>query len=352
MKYDFLLAPSQPAAPFSVSDLPSIAKLARIAHHKYKKRWSKRICKRPARLLYDLAYSGLKLGGNARMSLKTESETLYAKFNARRQHFGSLYFDPHSRFYEPDVSALLASLLVGKRHFFDIGANWGFFSFYAVSLPGFHGQIEAFEPAPETRNDLEGLVKDFGLSERICVHPKALSSTSGFAELAIHDQETGLNRLVGSGVGREGTMRTMIEKVRLDDLNIVPDVIKMDVEDHEYEALLGGINLLAKAKPYIVVENWLSPSSPMRTLRALRLLEHENYKLFQPCWVSSQNNSDYISTAFPGGDNPQLVLAAFKADHRFALSEQMNVFACHQERLDELICDGFKPWPVNEARPT
>jgi FkbM family methyltransferase len=342
MTKEILIAPNGPAAPFTVSDLPAIAKLCRAAHHQYRKKWSKRLAKRPTRMAYDFARDVLKLGGQGRVHLNND---LSANFDARKPHFGSIYFGNETAGYEPDVSALLASLLTKDQVFCDIGSNWGYFTFYAASLINFTGPIHAFEPVPATRADVIALRDGFGLQDRITVHATALSSDAGTVEMAVHDSETGLNRITGSGVGREGDGREMVPMSRFDDLEIKPDVIKMDVEDHEYEALSGATKTLKNAKPYIIVESWLTPSQPRRTLRALELLESHSYALYQPCWRVSTTDGDVIFPELGGrlpGPDCKLALVPFPSEQRFMLSQQMNVFACPKGRESDLTSLGFE----------
>ncbi|MBO6520598.1 MAG: FkbM family methyltransferase [Rhodospirillales bacterium] len=344
MVAETLIAPALPAHPFSTADLPPIAKLARAAHHRYRKRWTKRLGKKPVRFVYDLAQDVLKLGGRGRVTLAAPNGERTGTFDARHPHFGSIYFGHDAAGYEPDVSTLLSSLLTDSRTFFDIGANWGYFSFYAASLPGFEGPIHSFEPAPVTRADLTGLIEDFGLAERITVHGVALSDAEGSAVMAIHDKETGLNRIAGSGFGREGAGRVEVPLHRLDDLNVKPDVIKMDVEDHEFEALSGAREMLAGQKPFIIVESWLTYEKPIRTLRALRLLEDAGYVLFQPAWQVEADEGTVILPDIGGrmpGNGCRLAIVPFASEQRFMLSQQMNVFACHADRLDDLKSGGF-----------
>lgn len=342
MTDQILIAPALPAAPYRVSDLPLLARLCRAAHHQYRKKWSKRLAKRPTRMAYDFARDILKLGGQGRVNL---GESRSANFDARKPHFGSIYFGNEAAGYEPDVSALLSSLLQGDQTFCDIGSNWGYFTFYAASLSSFNGPIHAFEPVPATRSDVIGLRDGFGLQQRITVHATALSSKSGTVEMAVHDSETGLNRITGSGVGREGDLRETVPMSRFDDLGIKPDVIKMDVEDHEFEALSGAIETLKSARPFIVVESWLTPSQPRRTLRALELLESHGYDLYQPCWRVTTADGAVIfpdlGDRLPGPDC-KLALVPFPSEQRFMLAQQMNVFACPKGRDSDLMSLGFE----------
>ena len=346
MKKNILIAPEGPSSPFKVSDLPVIAKLCRAAHHHYRKKWAKRLAKRPTRMAYDVARDLLKIGGQGRMHLGQDRTAL---FDARKPHFGSIYFGNEAAGYEPDVSALLSCLLKGDQTFCDIGSNWGYFTFYAASLKDFTGPIHAFEPVPATRLDVTQLRDGFGLQDRITIHATALSSEAGSVEMAVHDSETGLNRIAGSGVGREGAGREIVKMSRFDDLGIKSDVIKMDVEDHEFEALSGAVDTLQNAKPFIIVESWLTPSQPLRTLRALRLLEEQNYDLYQPCWRIDTHDGLVIfpelGDRLPGPDC-KLALVPFPSEQRFMLSQQMNVFACPKGRQEDLISLGFEQMAI------
>ncbi|MDA0998666.1 MAG: FkbM family methyltransferase [Proteobacteria bacterium] len=343
MDSDILISDAAPAQPFQVQELPVIAILARAAHRTYQSRWQKRLCKRPARLIYDFAHDVFKLGGTGKLTVAMPDGKKNARFDARKAHFGSLYFDRAPAGYEPDVAAVLAALLTGPRTFLDIGANWGYFTLYAAALRGFTGPIHAFEPAPATRADLNGLVAELALASRVTVHAEALSDHHGQAEMAIHEAETGLNRIAGSGLGREGAGRASVALARLDDLGLSPDVIKMDVEDHEFEALSGGRAVLAEAKPAIIVESWLTPPKPVRTLQALRLLDDLGYRLYQPCWQVRTADGPVIfpdiGDRLPGPDC-RLALVPFQPEQRFMLRQQMNVVALHKDRLKQLI--GFQ----------
>jgi len=42
------------------------------------------------------------------------------------------------------------------------------------------------------------------------------------------------------------------------------------------------------------------------------------------------------------GPDCRLALVQFRSEQRFMLATQMNVFACHASRVDELEADGFK----------
>ncbi|MBM3565177.1 MAG: hypothetical protein FJX42_03570 [Alphaproteobacteria bacterium] len=136
--------------PFRVVHIPLIASLYRIGFHRFRRRWLKRLFKKPARFLFNVAYHLLKLEGRGRISLSLPGGPREFGFNGRNSQFGSVYMLPEHIVFEAGVAALLQALMQGNRVFFDIGANWGYLSLYAATLPSYTGPIHAFEPVPST----------------------------------------------------------------------------------------------------------------------------------------------------------------------------------------------------------
>lgn len=160
---------------------------------------------------------------------------------------GSIIFPEYVDGYEPEVGALLEVLLRHDRVFFDIGANWGYFTHYAATIDGYRGPIHAFEPAPAPYADLEDLVQQAGYGDRVQCHRMALSDRSGESAMTAADPLTcGWSKVDAGG-------SVPITMARLDDMDIpAPDVIKMDVEEHELAVLKGGARELGKHKPHIL----------------------------------------------------------------------------------------------------
>ena len=158
---NYVLIPFEHWSPFRVTNLPAIGRLYKYVYRRYSKRWEKRIFKKPTRWIFDLFYHVFKLGGRGDFDLQLPLNIKNISFDARKAHFSILYLDDYMNYgYEPDVAGVLAWLLNGHRNgaFYDIGANWGFFSFYAASLGFYNGKIHAFEPIPDTIRDFRNLV--------------------------------------------------------------------------------------------------------------------------------------------------------------------------------------------------
>ena len=108
------------------------------------------------------------------------------KFNARNTQFHAVYDLGFENRYEVDVAALLDALLPEGGTFFDIGSNWGYFALYTASN---HARLKvfAFEPTPQTYEDLVSCVQQAGLANIVVCHNIALSNADGDAFINIPD---------------------------------------------------------------------------------------------------------------------------------------------------------------------
>lgn len=262
------------------------------------------------------------------------------KFNANNVQFQALYGRVYEYGYEQELGLLLDLLLPEGGTFYDIGSNWGYFSLYAASNRT-KVNIHAFEPFPNTHQDLKSCVEQAGLAELVTRHELALSNSDGTAFIEIPDGlHSGTAELTANNRGTQITIR------QLDSLKLPPpDFIKMDVEGHEANALRGGLNTLKASWPYLVFENKRDYADPGKTLEPLTILEELGYRFFVPSLRQSFHGKDYF---VPCGwqldlrrmqeikDNDHLALAPFVAADRFLYQHDVNVLACHQTRLAQL----------------
>lgn len=331
---DLIVGGRPPRNPFRAETLPLIARLCRVGFHRYRNRWAKRLFKKPGRLAFDIAYHGLRLGGQGTASLALPAGARHIDFDARKIHFRSI-FDAPAEGYEPEVAAILETFLTGDRAFFDVGANWGYFALYAATIEGYAGPIHAFEPIQETFADLEGLTVQAGLGDRITCHQLAVSDRDGAAEMAFDPLNTGLARMVGDAPERRD-----VALARLDSLDLpTPWLMKVDVEEHELEAFRGAESLLKREQPFLVFENWIDKVDRPATLTPLRYLEELGYLLYLPSWQFTGAEGSFIlqDPAPPRPfDRRALALVRFPSGERFQFGDQINAFACHRDRAQEL----------------
>ena len=89
---------------FSSGETPLIAKLHRAAFHKYRKRWNKRLFKKPVRWIFDAAYHGLKLGGRQTIYLQGPGDPVALTFDAQRVNIGSILLPEYRDGFEPQIA--------------------------------------------------------------------------------------------------------------------------------------------------------------------------------------------------------------------------------------------------------
>lgn len=315
--------------PFTVQYLPLLSRLQAIAFLP-RRTVSKRFVGKPAKKLFRLLMS-LGVGGTGRANITLPGGQRHITFNARNTQFGALYQPQCLPVYEPETSTLFDLLVADGDVFVDVGANWGWYSLLVASRPGFSGHVHAFEPFPETFRDLAGVVRDAGLEQVVTCHDVALADAVGTSMMAFSDGfQSGLARLgEASGV--------TIRMVTMDSLNLpTPDVIKIDAEDHEIEVLRGAAATIGRARPFVVVENWLHRDRPSLTLEPFHWFAERDYCFFYAGWVAG--DPDCIVPELPdrSASRGTLAVVPFLPGQRFHLGSQINILAVPRERVDEL----------------
>lgn len=170
--------------------------------------------------------------------------------------------------FEPDFRAIpLLGLGAGARYL-DIGANRGQ-SIDAIKLLGNQPIVHAFEPNSGLAARLE---RRFRRDADVTIHALALADEPGtftlhipvyrnyvFDGLASLDETAARQWLDGRILGFDErhlrVQRVTCEVVRLDDLDLAPDFIKLDVQGGEYRAVLGAVGTIERHRPVILVES-------------------------------------------------------------------------------------------------
>jgi FkbM family methyltransferase len=134
---------------------------------------------------------------------------------------------------------------------FDLGAHVGFYSLLASVLVGPEGRVISFEPVPR---NLGFLRRHLALNkiENCSVWEAAVGISDGTASF-----ETGPNHAMGH-LSAESSAALNVRTVRLDTLVTSreipsPDLIKLDIEGGEYDALMGASDILVNRGPTILL---------------------------------------------------------------------------------------------------
>lgn len=138
--------------------------------------------------------------------------------------------------------------------FYDIGSNTGWYSLIAATA-GNAGQVYSFEPLEEhilceresvTLNRKEDIISIFEI---------ALSDASGKSIIRLAGSGTSLEHdFLEADFGRREVQTEKLDVVKHTRALKNPDFIKIDVEGHEYQVLLGAKKTLEESHPALFIE--------------------------------------------------------------------------------------------------
>ena len=166
---------------------------------------------------------------------------------------------------------------------FDVGCNIGQTSvlFHAFSQAN---KIYLFDPNPYALAVCaeNAILNDF--SDKIRLYNKCVSDVHG-EQTEFHTVLTGAAGSLDPSFSRTANNLKesyKVESVTIDEIvkkeEVVPDLVKIDVEGHEYQVLIGSTNLVHNKKTKFLVEMHSSPSLSM---------EENGYKVIS--WAKEQN---------------------------------------------------------------
>jgi len=150
--------------------------------------------------------------------------------------------------YELEKQKLFYQMVPVGGVVFDIGAHVGFYTLLSVEKVGSRGKVVSFEPLPRNLEILKKHLKMNHCDTRVTLIEDAVAKKNGSKFFEVSPLSAG-----GHLNDNEGLK---IQTVSLDELffnELVPqpDLIKMDIEGGEFDALLGANKLLSDHHPVI-----------------------------------------------------------------------------------------------------
>ncbi len=173
---------------------------------------------------------------------------------------GRFFVDPASHLgfsllkygeYEPEMYRVLTSFLREGSVFIDLGANEGYFTVIASRLVGPSGKVFSIEPQRRLKPIFQ---RNLELNDvhNVTLIEEAISDQIGRAEIHISPStNTGATGLVLGykyPVPRETVETTTLEEVFNQQEIDRCDLIKIDIEGFEYEAILGSSEIFGQQK--------------------------------------------------------------------------------------------------------
>ncbi len=158
-----------------------------------------------------------------------------------------------AQYEEVGVAAILAASLRGHGSYVDIGSNRGQVLREAVRIAP-HGRHLAFEPIPRLAAEIERAFP------RVDCRAKALGARAEMAEFCHYTKLDGWSGLrtrpeISDERGRPERIAVEVSTLDAEIGEVVPNVVKIDVEGAELAVLEGGISVLREARPLIVFEH-------------------------------------------------------------------------------------------------
>lgn len=162
------------------------------------------------------------------------------------------------RIHEPILSVLMLNEIRPGDVVVEVGANIGYYVLMECSSIKGSGKIIAIEPDSRSRKLLKMNVFGNGYAKYVEVVPYAIAAKRGTAKMLL---STAFNvshvispwfRKVVCASGDEKWVQAMtLDDLVLDESKI--DVIRMDIEGYEFEAITGMIGTLTKFRPRLLV---------------------------------------------------------------------------------------------------
>ncbi len=209
--------------------------------------------------------------------------------------------------YEASVNLALRDLCQPGATVFDVGSNEGGLTLLMSRLVGPKGIVCAFEANPYILDLCTHNLLRNGCNNFFITHACIWKVSDEILSLYIPPN----NWQAASLYLESDNIETQVRTIALDDYiystNLEPELIKMDIEGAEFDALEGAKEYIAQKQPHLILEQWTHDG------RCLELLRSQGYIAID------LNNYNFIETI---NDYPKK-------------SQIRNVLFIHQNRIEE-----------------
>jgi FkbM family methyltransferase len=192
-------------------------------------------------------------------------------------------------FYEEGLTRMLLEHLKQNMTFFDIGAHFGYFSLLASYLVGDSGQVHVFEPTPSSFDILRINVLN---KTNIFLNKNAVFSQRQTVSLNDYgDRYSAFNSIYTGNLpphilARMHTKRYQVTALSVDEYvrqrGVIPDFVKVDAENAEYDILKGMEMTIEEYHPMISIEvGDINVKDGASSKKLINYLVERGYKSYQ-----------------------------------------------------------------------
>lgn len=175
--------------------------------------------------------------------------------------------------------------------FFDVGAHYGYYTVFASRMVGDEGAVHSFEPTPSSfeilHSNTKALANVYLVNEAVWSEVTTIALADYGERFSCYNSLSqprlqGLQwpRLVKNA--RTYPVRTTTLDHYVDQSQVVPDFVKVDVENAEEEVLSGMQKTLARARPIVSLEvGDMDMGAASRSQALVRWMMDKGYKAFE-----------------------------------------------------------------------
>jgi FkbM family methyltransferase len=159
------------------------------------------------------------------------------------------------RAYEPDVSDWLTTHIQPGMAVYIVGGHIGIHVLHVAQLLQGQGRLVVFEGWPENHAALQ---RNFSLNPQLQVNitlePQCIAAAPGMIQMA-QGSSDGKHHIAAEGEAQTLEVPATSLDAYWQATNACPDVVLIDIEGFEMDALKGAENLLDACKPVLVLEH-------------------------------------------------------------------------------------------------
>lgn len=180
---------------------------------------------------------------------------------------------------EVKLTKFFVKNLKEKDIFYDLGANYGFYTFLALE---FCKEVHSFEPNPAVYSVLKENLKN---ESKVFLNKVAVSNQNGITKMFLDKKGSGSSTILFEQFLKKREIfnekHIEVKTITLDEYiktRLPPTIIKMDVEGAESLVIEGGRNLFLKYNPIIAMEIWGINNNQEISMKAINMLKNLGYK--------------------------------------------------------------------------